>query len=246
MRCDGFLLNGKGDVLPVEVSKSKSTTKLRIGAGLIQEADAGFVKATRCGVFRQVSAGSNVSKLFVDNVQKRYVPAAEDFVIGTVLEKHADVYRLDIGASQLARLPSLAFEGATKKNRPNIAVGALVYARVESANKDMEPDLTCTSPHFKKEWVTGQSVFGELVGGYAFECTLSLARQLLDEKCFVLRCLGRHFPFELAIGMNGRVWINSTSPTHTILISNAILNSEAMTNGAIQTMVYALIKSISE
>lgn len=70
----------------------------------------------------------------------------------------------------------MAFEGATKRNKPNIAVGALVYARVVVANKHMEPELSCTSPHFKKEWVTGQSLFGELVNGYSFRVSLRLAR----------------------------------------------------------------------
>ena len=59
-------------------------------------------------------------------------------------------------------------------------------------------------------------------------------------------CLGKLFPFELAIGMNGRVWVNSTSLVHTVLIANAILNSESMSNPAIQKMVYVLVESVSE
>jgi len=107
----------------------------------------------------------------------QYTPTAEDLVIGTVVERHPENYRVHIGGSQLARLPALAFEGATKRSKPNIQVGALIYARVDVAIKDMEPELSCTSPHFKKEWVTGQSFFGELTGGYSFDCSLRLARR---------------------------------------------------------------------
>ena len=74
-------------------------------------------------------------------------------VIGTVVEKHGEAYKVDIGTAQPAMLPAIAFEGATKRNRPNIPVGALVYCRVAIANKFMETELTCISVHFKKDWV---------------------------------------------------------------------------------------------
>lgn len=115
--------------------------------------------------------------LFAFVIIWQYMPVAEDLVVGTVVDKHTENYRVDIGTAQPARLPALAFEGATKRNKPNLQVGALVYARVVSANKHMEAELACTSVHFKKEWVTGQSLFGELVGGYAFNCSLSLAKR---------------------------------------------------------------------
>jgi hypothetical protein len=55
-------------------------------------------------------------------------------------------------------------------------------------------------------------------------CALCLGDvRLLDDECTVLKCLGAHVPFELAIGANGQVWIKSGSPMHTVLISNAIL-----------------------
>jgi exosome complex component RRP40 len=85
----------------------------------------------------------------------------------------------------------MAFEGATKRNKPNIAIGALVYARVVVANKHMEAELSCTSPHFKKEWVTRQSLFGELEQGYAFRVSLRLARTyvLYNSHCLIINLL---------------------------------------------------------
>jgi exosome complex RNA-binding protein Rrp4 len=51
-------------------------------------------------------------------------------------------------------------------------------------------------------------------------------------------------PFEVAIGSNGRVWVNSTSALHTVLVSNAIINSEHLAPSAVQAMVDALLAAV--
>jgi len=68
---------------------------------------------------------------------------------------------------------------------------------------------------------------------------------LLDEKSVVLQALGKHFPFEVAIGVNGRVYINSMTPVQTVLIANAILNSEHMKPKGVQDMVQKLVNMVS-
>jgi exosome complex component RRP40 len=90
-------------------------------------------------------------------------------VIGVVIDKLGDHFKVDIGAAAPATLSAMSFEGATKKNRPNLQVGSLLYARVILANKDMDPELSCMSVRSKAEG------FGELYGGYMFKCTLSHA-----------------------------------------------------------------------
>ena len=52
----------------------------------------------------------------------QYIPARGDNVIGVVTAKAGDIYRVDIGASETAALSYLAFEGATKRNRPDVKV----------------------------------------------------------------------------------------------------------------------------
>jgi exosome complex component RRP40 len=201
----------------------------------------GDVVVTKCGLLRKGAGGS----LWVDNTQKRYHAAVDDLVVGVVIEAHAEAYRVDIGASQPALLPALAFEGATKRNKPNLPLGALVYARVVVCARDVEVELSCTSPHFKKEWVTGQSLYGELLGGYALNCSTGLARQLMNEDdAYVLACLGKFVPFELAIGVNGRVWINAATPLHTILVTNGILNSEGRSKEHITAMVQKIMQAL--
>lgn len=56
-----------------------------------------------------------------------------------------------------ANLPALSFEGATKRNKPNLRVGTLLYAHVVSASRHAEIELSCVDP------ATGKSAgFGEL------------------------------------------------------------------------------------
>ena len=62
-------------------------------------------------------------------------------MIGVVTAKAGDIFRVDIGSSEQATLSFMAFEGATKKNRPNINVGDVVYAKLLVASRDMEPEL---------------------------------------------------------------------------------------------------------
>jgi exosome complex component RRP40 len=59
----------------------------------------------------------------------QYIPAAGEPVIGVIVARHAEGYRVDIGASQHAALDALAFEDATKRNKPNLKVRVHVYRR---------------------------------------------------------------------------------------------------------------------
>lgn len=48
-------------------------------------------------------------------------------MIGVVIGKSADYYKLDIGAAQPALLGVLSFEGATKRNKPDHKVRTHTY-----------------------------------------------------------------------------------------------------------------------
>jgi len=52
----------------------------------------------------------------------QYVPAAQEGVIGVVAHKAGEGYRVDIASAHLASLDGLAFEGASKRNRPILKV----------------------------------------------------------------------------------------------------------------------------
>eukprot|EP00310_Coccolithus_braarudii_P020082 CAMPEP_0183345248 /NCGR_PEP_ID=MMETSP0164_2-20130417/10741_1 /TAXON_ID=221442 /ORGANISM="Coccolithus pelagicus ssp braarudi, Strain PLY182g" /LENGTH=252 /DNA_ID=CAMNT_0025516375 /DNA_START=18 /DNA_END=776 /DNA_ORIENTATION=- len=196
-----------------------------LGAGVLREGEQ--LSATRIGIVRWDEPRRTIS---VQSAHKRYIPAVGDHVIGVVTDRHADEYRLDIGAAAQATLPTLAFDGATKRNRPNLQVGMLVYARLVVANKDMEPEATCQAPPgiAAKDWVTREALFGELVAGTLFECPLSLCSYLEAEDCPVLQALGDLAPFEIAVGANGRIWLHAERPSTVVVAQQAILMSCTM------------------
>src|SRR5690606_10366933 len=127
-----------------------------------------------------------------------------------------------------------AFENATKKTKPNFTAGTVVYCRVSLANKFMDTEVEC----FNAE--TGKADgFGELKNGMLFPVSLGLARRLLGDgkKLRVLKGrqasgkkipmsngleaieeLGRRLSFEIAVGRNGRIWVNSADTKTTLLI----------------------------
>lgn len=52
----------------------------------------------------------------------QYIPVKGDSVIGIITHKSGDNFRVDIGGSEPASLSYLSFEGATKRNRPDVKV----------------------------------------------------------------------------------------------------------------------------
>lgn len=74
----------------------------------------------------------------------RYIPSAEDSVVGLIIERYSESWRVDIAGPFSANLPALAFEGVTRRNRPNLQPGDLIYARVTAAPRDADPELACT------------------------------------------------------------------------------------------------------
>ena len=109
-----------------------------LGPGLRREA-GDQVRVTKPGVMRM--RWVNEKKCFwVDVHSKRYVANRGENVIGVVLAKMGDTFRVDIGTAEPASLSYLAFEAATKRNRPNVNVGDLVYAKLLVASSHTKQD----------------------------------------------------------------------------------------------------------
>lgn len=49
-------------------------------------------------------------------------------MIGIITSKSGDIFKVDVGGSEQASLSYLAFEGATKRNRPNVQVSIVTNA----------------------------------------------------------------------------------------------------------------------
>lgn len=208
-----------------------------------QDFPSPLVFATRCGLLRQLG-----NRLHVESRLRRYAAQVGDLVIGIIKSRHIDDYRVDIGSAEFASLPLLAFQGATRRNCPNLLTGTLIYATVEAVSRHSPTVLTCISPHETTDWVAQQSLFGPLQEGQCVNCSLQLCQRLIsedEESCLVLSLLARHIGFEICIGLNGRVWIKSPSPILTVLIANSILNSEMMNASQTRAMVDKLVASIN-
>lgn len=71
----------------------------------------------------------------------QYTPALGEPVIGVIVARHAEGYRVDIGTSQSASLDALAFEDATKRNKPNLKVR--VPCDRDAYTTSSKPNATC-------------------------------------------------------------------------------------------------------
>ena len=60
----------------------------------------------------------------------QYLPVKNDVVVGVIKVRTADMYVVDIGAPGDGALGGLEFDGVTKRNKPNLKVGATVFCRV--------------------------------------------------------------------------------------------------------------------
>ncbi|OAY75957.1 putative exosome complex component rrp40 [Ananas comosus] len=217
-----------GDVV-LDLSTMANQT-IKLGAGLRQDCDT--ISAMKAGKLRL----SKPNKYWIESSQKRYVPCVEDTVLGIVVDTKPDNFLVDVKGPNLAFLPVLAFEGGTRRNIPKFEIGTLIYARVVKANSIMNPELSCTDAGGKA------AEFGPLKDGYMFETSTGLARMLLSSPmCPVLEALGKKLSFETAVGLNGRVWVNASSPSNVILVSNAIMRSEFLSGTQQRIMVEKLM-----
>lgn len=202
---------GPGDRL----SELPASGQVRVGAG-IQPADS-YLVATKAGLLRQTRTG----KLWIEGQNRRYTPAVDDAVVGMITERYGESWTVDILGPFPAVLPALAFEGVTKRNRPRLEPGDLVYARVTAAPRDAETEITCVL-------ATGKSGgFGALSGGMLLDYGCALARKLLvSPPCPMLAALGAAVQFELAVGQNGRVWVSAATATLTVAVASALQQAD--------------------
>lgn len=213
-----------GDRVPGADELHREKRKIVVGPGLaIAE---GKIHATRAGLLRFQKPGI----FYVDSFMKRYTAVRGESVVGTVVAKVGDYFRVDIGASEPASLSYLAFEGATKKNRPDVSIGDTIFAKILIANRDLEPELVCVDSHGKKERL------GVLHDGFVFTCSINLIRKILKAECPLLKTLSKEVAFEIAIGMNARIWIRAKTVKETIAVGNALLAAENLTNAEIVKM----------
>ncbi|KAK8239585.1 hypothetical protein IWZ00DRAFT_78092 [Phyllosticta capitalensis] len=201
---------------------SKNPEKpLRLGPGL-RHTPPSTITSTVAGT---LNVDNRKNGIWVEYNSGRYIPHTNDLVIAQVHHSSTDSYHCALSPhTPFATLPYLAFENATKKTRPILASGAIVYARVAAASKHMDPELECLSA------TTGKADgLGPLKGGMVFDVSAGMARRLLmpagkkdgeeggPGRVVVLEALAERVRFEVAVGRNGRVWVDSDEGVKVIL-----------------------------
>ena len=151
-----------------------------------------------------------------------YSAKVGDVVIGIISQKTYEMYRVNILANKEASLNSTDFEGATRKTKPNLNVGDVVFARVEKENKYSNVTLTCKSLSNSKGWSSGESTYGELKGGKLYDYNRYLCLKLLDNKAFIHRLKECVDKLQLKIGYNGRIWIKTENINNIPKVFQAI------------------------
>nr|KAF6433339.1 exosome component 3 [Molossus molossus] len=212
---DQVVLPGEELLLPEQDAEGLGGAGERCGDRLL---------VTKCGRLRHKEPGGGGGVYWVDSQQKRYVPVKGDHVIGIVTAKSGDIFKVDVGGSEPASLSYLAFEGATKRNRPNVQVGDLIYGQFVVANKDMEPEMVCIDSCGR---ANGMGVIGQ--DGLLFKVTLGLIRKLLAPDCEILQEVGKLYPLEIVFGMNGRIWVKAKTIQQTLILANILEACEHMT-----------------
>lgn len=183
-----------------------SSKIIHCASGLYRESSTAPLLSTFAGTLKQ---NPRKKTAYIVAPNARYIPRAGDLVIAQVQRSSMDFFHLSLCPhTAQAILPQLAFEGASKKTRPQLKANDLVYARVLYAYTNMEVELTCVNPSTGKSDPEG---LGPINGGMVFDLSVGLSAHLLESKhVTALEELGEKIAggFEIAVGRNGKVWVD--------------------------------------
>lgn len=210
-----------GEAVPADsLPKSKKGT-LTLGPGL-RHIPPTSITATTLG---SVAVDNKKSAVWLESTNGRYQPSTGDLVIAQVHHGSTDTYHCALTPqTPYALLGQLAFEGASKKSRPQLSPGDLVYGRVSRAVKGEDVEIEGYNS------ATGKSEgMGQLKGGMVFEISPAFARRLMMGKkggVKILEGVGEKIRFEVAVGRNGRVWVDSGNVRTTASIGKLLTDSD--------------------
>lgn len=144
----------------------------------------------------------------------------------------------------------MAFEGATKRNKPTLTFGTYVCSRISYVDLESgEIELTCITPEDKKTWSNNENYLGVLKNsnyknasiieeqsnsdqpggsmpfirdGIVVTVPLSVAQILLADKSYVLEMLSKYAAYEICVGQNAVVWFSASTTKEMLLIMSAL------------------------
>jgi exosome complex component RRP40 len=128
-------------------------------------------------------------------------------------------------------------------------VGQVVLCHVISADKNFDVELSCEDPTTPKDWVTNEVYFGHIQeGGLIVTVPVNLSKRLIEKNCPVFPIIGQYLkPFELAIGVNGRIYIKTSQndPLRAVLIGEILRKCGSMKLEDIEKMCQDMERRLS-
>ncbi|KAK6465534.1 exosome complex exonuclease RRP40 [Scheffersomyces coipomensis] len=202
-----------GDKLPIhralvqEDPENEAGSNITIGPGLYKSINSKQIIPTQAGIFESKTIKRHEQLYYIESNSSRYIPQTNDYVIGVITGViGGESYKVSLqDFSNPVILSMMAFPNATKKNRPNLQNGQIVYARVSNAGNEIETELECIDPTTGKDG--GFGLLDE--SGFLFNVkSLNYTRELLfNPNSTILEKLSSRCKFEIAIGINGKIWI---------------------------------------
>lgn len=236
-----------GEQIPSDqFPKSKKGT-LTLGPGL-RHIPPSDILSTTAGTLH---VDHKKSALWLEHENGRYQPSVGDLVVAQVQRSSAESFVCALTPHTAgALLGHLSFEGANKKTRPQLKTGDLVYARVAKTGKFEDVEIECVHSS------TGKAEgMGPLNGGMLFEVSPQFARRLMmgtskegksKGGIVVLEEVGEKVRFEVAVGRNGRVWIDSGSVKETVMIGRLLrqVDESGISNEEQKKLVKKALKDV--
>ncbi len=124
-----------------------------------------------------------------------------------------------------------------------------MLCHVISADKNFDVELSCEDPTTPKDWVTNEVYFGHIQeGGLIVTVPVNLSKRLIEKNCPVFPIIGQYLkPFELAIGVNGRIYIKTSQndPLRAVLIGEILRKCGSMKLEDIEKMCQDMERRLS-
>jgi exosome complex RNA-binding protein Rrp4 len=201
---------------------------------------SGNLISKKCGILLCDKNGKvveNTSEEVFRSLGKYYSPKEEDVVLGIIVQKSSEFVKVDISTYSHAILNTKDFEGATKKLKPIINLGDIIFARVSKVNKFDAPVLSCLSEHGNKSWASGESFFGILNGGNVYDFPKIYSWDFYKDN-YALSRLYDVANFEIVFGMNGKMWIKSDTAENVSNIYEILLSSIKLDKDEIEKLIH--------
>ncbi|CAF0719963.1 unnamed protein product [Adineta steineri] len=208
-----FVLPGDTIALSSLPSPLDSSNSVTLGPGLHYDKHTGAFTSHSCGHIREPS-----SLIYYIDGHRPAVSSltSGDLVLGIVVRRQLESLLVDIGYNELASLSLYDFEGATKRTKPNVDRGDIIYGRLK-IDGECQPQIICINEDGKAD---GMGILSE--HGYVFDIPVDVANDLIEHNN-LLEELGNEMPYEIAIGANGRVWVKATTTRTMIALRKVLL-----------------------